>query len=73
MEDYENIMMKCVLEKSFYENLRKKLEESKTSCPLFDTNRWVRNLETALRSVVSPINRTNKRDIIVQDGRTMLA
>jgi len=73
MEDYENIMMKCVLEKSYYENLRKKLEESKTSCPLFDTNRWVRNLETALKSVVSPINRTNKRDIIVQDGRTMLA
>ncbi|CAN0464736.1 unnamed protein product, partial [Ectocarpus sp. 12 AP-2014] len=31
--------------------IRSRLEESRYSCPLFDTQRWVRNMEAGLAMV----------------------
>ncbi|ETV72264.1 hypothetical protein H257_12727 [Aphanomyces astaci] len=48
LEEYEELAVALALDMDKLWELRKKLEASRTTCPLFDTTRWVRNWETAM-------------------------
>ena len=45
---YEELAVSYALDPNKLLSLRKKIENSRMSCPLFDTERWVRNLEKGL-------------------------
>ena len=66
MEAYESMMIKCASDGLWFENIRKKLVSSRAESPLFDTHRWVRNLEAAfLKMRVIDLN--DLPDIVVED------
>lgn len=48
LEEYEELSVALALDIDKLWDIRKRLEASRTICPLFDTKRWVRNLETGL-------------------------
>ncbi|OQS05600.1 UDP-N-acetylglucosamine-peptide N-acetylglucosaminyltransferase, partial [Thraustotheca clavata] len=48
MEEYEELAVALALDMDKLWEIRKKLEETRTTCPLFDTKRWVRNWESGL-------------------------
>ncbi|CAK4200481.1 unnamed protein product [Aphanomyces euteiches] len=48
LEEYEEMAVALALDMDKLWQLRKKLEEARMTCALFDTARWVRNWETAL-------------------------
>jgi protein O-GlcNAc transferase len=52
MRDYAALMVKCAVDKKWYASIRARLKESRKTCPLFDTKRWVENLELAFRHIV---------------------
>jgi predicted O-linked N-acetylglucosamine transferase (SPINDLY family) len=45
--DYENAALMLARDKSRLQTIRRKLSESRKSCPLFDTDRFRRNIEAA--------------------------
>ena len=53
MHSYENLMMKCVNDPVWFETARQRLRANIEDCPLFDTKRWVKNLERGLVQVVN--------------------
>ena len=68
MPDYEAIMIRCAMdEDKWYSNLRSMLQQKKDILPLFDTGRWVNNLETGLIEIFDSANCTTKCDIYVED------
>jgi protein O-GlcNAc transferase len=67
MRDYANTMVYCATERHWYTSIRNRLCESRLKRPLFDTKRWVENLEVALRQIV--IGNVEAADIIVADIR----
>ncbi|KDO26842.1 hypothetical protein SPRG_08133, partial [Saprolegnia parasitica CBS 223.65] len=48
IEEYEELAVALALDMDKLWEIRKKLEETRTTCPLFDTQRWVRNWESGL-------------------------
>nr|CCA22532.1 predicted protein putative [Albugo laibachii Nc14] len=48
LEEYEELAVTLATDTKRWRAIKDKLERSRTSCPLFDTQRWVRNLETGL-------------------------
>ncbi|ETV97288.1 hypothetical protein, variant 1 [Aphanomyces invadans] len=48
LEEYEELAVALALDMDKLWELRKKLESTRTTCPLFDTMRWVRNWESAV-------------------------
>jgi protein O-GlcNAc transferase len=67
MREYADVMVRCATEKQWYSSIRNRMCESRLRCPLFDTQRWVENLEVALRQIL--IGNPEAADIIVQDTR----
>jgi predicted O-linked N-acetylglucosamine transferase (SPINDLY family) len=73
MQEYENLMWKCATDQTWFRNkVRVKLDSSALDeSPLFDTARWVKNLETGLKVVASRTSRGKRDgeggDIIVPD------
>jgi len=52
MISYEELMVSCALNKDgWYDHARQKLISSREECPLFNTKRWVQNLELAFREI----------------------
>ena len=51
MTEYEEGMVRCALDEEWFSALCQQLEASKDSSPLFDTKRWVENLESAFDSM----------------------
>lgn len=51
MHDYEDAMVKCATNKEWFESIREKLRLSIPTSPLFDTERWVRNLEASFMQI----------------------
>mmetsp|Transcript_40758 Transcript_40758/g.85386 ORF Transcript_40758/g.85386 Transcript_40758/m.85386 type:complete len:489 (-) Transcript_40758:256-1722(-) len=51
MDRYEDAMVRCALDEEWFANVRRRLVSSRDSSPLFDTVRWVRNLEAAFRAM----------------------
>ena len=52
MTEYEEGMVRCALDEEWFSALCRQLEASKDSSPLFDTKRWVENLESAFELMV---------------------
>jgi len=60
MEEYEDCMVECARSNSNtkgndtlnFRELRKELRDQRSIAPLWDTERWVRNLETGLEAMV---------------------
>ena len=70
MRDYAALMVKCAVDKEWYASIRARLNESRMMCPLFDTKRWVENLELAFRQIVLDKESSAKQiraDIVVDD------
>jgi len=53
MQAYQQLMIRCALDPQFYFEITQKLSNNKDECPLFDTERWVRNLEVGLTFVAT--------------------
>jgi protein O-GlcNAc transferase len=51
MGAYEDMMVKCSTNSIWYHDIVHHFQELITSCPLFDTERWVHNLEIGLYTV----------------------
>ena len=51
MTEYEDGMVRCALDEEWFSALCQQLKASKDSSPLFDTKRWVENLEAAFESI----------------------
>jgi protein O-GlcNAc transferase len=49
MGSYEELAVGLALDIDRLHAIRSKLEDSRLSCPLFDTARWVRNFESGLK------------------------
>jgi protein O-GlcNAc transferase len=47
LEDYEALARKLATDRELLQSIRRKLEENRGTCPLFDTDRFRRHLETA--------------------------
>ena len=69
MSDYEDLMIRCAADTKWFESVRRRLCELSQTSPLFDTERWVRNLEAAfLHMTSSGYNQGSEfPDIIVAD------
>ena len=65
MSEYEATMVKCVSAREWFAKLRQRLEESRHRSPLFDTERWVRNLEAGLMGVIQVEN--EGKDVVIVD------
>ena len=48
MREYADVMVKCAVHSEWHTSIRQQLVNSRYTCPLFDTRRWVENLELAL-------------------------
>ncbi|EED88202.1 o-linked GlcNAc transferase, partial [Thalassiosira pseudonana CCMP1335] len=67
MNEYEDMMVKCVSEKGWFNGVQERLSSSVVSSPLFDTERWVQNLEASLQTIVSLDTSDILPDIVVLD------
>ena len=69
LEDYKRLMLRCADERHgcFENKVRRTLRNNRDDCPLFDTKRWVQNLETGLIEAVRLNKQGQCGDIIVQD------
>jgi len=47
LEDYESLARKLATDRALLQAIRRKLQENRGTCPLFDTDRFRRHLETA--------------------------
>ena len=73
MTEYEEGMIRCALDGEWFSAVYQKLEASKDSSPLFDTKRWVENLESAFESIMlvqskDEVSSGNYPDIVVNDS-----
>lgn len=69
MREYEDAMVKCAIDTEWFTSLRERLRLSISESPLFDTERWVRNLEASFMQMrTMSCNKANQfTDIIVND------
>ncbi|DAZ95244.1 TPA: hypothetical protein N0F65_002356 [Lagenidium giganteum] len=51
LEEYEELAVALASDMERLWEIRRNLEESRLTCPLFDTDRWVKNLESGLTMV----------------------
>eukprot|EP00986_Skeletonema_menzelii_P020566 scaffold31656_cov160-Skeletonema_menzelii.AAC.1 len=69
MSEYEDAMVKCVINNEWFKSIRERLRSSVRVSPLFDTERWVQNLEASFIKMKS-INEGEDNefpDIVVSD------
>ena len=69
MEAYESTMIKCATDAEWFQNIRYKLVSSRAESPLFDTDRWVRNLEAAFLKM-KEVHWNDLPDIAVEEAST---
>lgn len=67
MAKYEDAMIKCALDKKWFDTVRQQLHSSKDTSPLFDTKRWIQNLEVAFESMVEQNLDGDIPDIVILD------
>ena len=66
MNAYENLMIKCATDIKWFTKVRERLILSRSNSPLFDTDRWVKNLEVAFLKMKT-VDLKNAPDIIVTE------
>jgi len=74
MTAYEDLMVRCATDSTWFSRITDRLVEGKRTCALFDTERWVRNLEVGLEEIASnrqrlgdSSNNTQKRNDFLCD------
>jgi hypothetical protein len=68
MAKYAATMARCALDEDWFSTIRRRLLSSKDSSPLFDTKRWVENLEGSFRKMAElGVDCANYPDIVVRD------
>jgi len=65
MRDYCKCMVKCATNAEWHSSIRQRLVDLRGMSPLFDTRRWVQNLELAFRQIV--LDMPTGADIFVLD------
>ena len=65
LQSYKSLMIKCAVEKEWFRKQTEKLTDNRFSSPLFDTKRWVGNLETAFCHLIQSGEKEN--DIFIQE------
>ena len=74
MTEYEDGMIRCALDEKWFGTISQQLKASKASAPLFDTKRWVENLESAFEKTMAVIRQDVEDssqcypDIVVNDN-----
>lgn len=69
MVQYEDAMVRCALDKKWFDTIRQRLHSAKDSSPLFDTGRWMQNLERAFAKMVEQnLDGVDLPDIVVLDS-----
>eukprot|EP00956_Cyclotella_meneghiniana_P004545 scaffold5584_cov76-Cyclotella_meneghiniana.AAC.15 len=66
MNAYENLMIKCATDIKWFTKVRERLILSRSHSPLFDTDRWVKNLEVAFL-MMDTVDLNDAPDIIVTE------
>jgi protein O-GlcNAc transferase len=51
LPSYQAMMVKAATQRYWFDTVRRRVAETRWTCPLFDTQRWAENLELALREV----------------------
>jgi len=64
---YQAMMVKAGSDRAWFRTIQTKLEVNKHLCPLFDTKRWVENLELALLHIVLSDGTERLTDIRIAD------
>ena len=68
MDEYEAIMERSATDHAWFSEIKTHLVNARDQSPLFDTERWVKNLEAALIEVSSPSQRMSTNfDVYVID------
>lgn len=68
MSIYEAIMKRCVLDHKWFSSLKEKLSSDFESATLFDTKRWVKNLESSLVTIDFEWKKSKRDfDVFVKD------
>ena len=68
MDEYEAIMERCATDHAWFSEVKAYLVDAKERSPLFDTERWVKNLEAALIEVSTFTQRMSSNfDVYVID------
>lgn len=52
IEEYQSIMIRCATDSKWFLNLKRRLLANRATSTLFDTRRWVKNLEVGLTEAV---------------------
>jgi protein O-GlcNAc transferase len=71
MSSYEDAMIQCAVDSEWFNNVKERLRSATQLSPLFDTERWVRNLEASFIHMKSLRGATRDKmlpDIIVEDS-----
>jgi protein O-GlcNAc transferase len=63
---YKNLMIKCAAEQLWFRQRAQQLSNNRFSSPLFDTQRWVENLDAALRHLV--LNDEKENDVLIEEA-----
>lgn len=66
MQAFEDLMVKCATRRNWFASIRENLTSSRSHSPLFDTDRWVKNLETAFIKMKA-YTLEQKPDIVVSE------
>lgn len=71
MSQYEDAMVRCALNTAWFDSVRERLRSSIDTSPLFDTERWVQNLEESfLKMTTLDFDGDEFPDIFVKDSDT---
>jgi protein O-GlcNAc transferase len=73
MQEYEDCMVQCAFHcnnnSSWFSCVKRHLLQTRETAPLWDTERWVRNLEVGLEEMISlKLNDKQDTDIYIMDN-----
>lgn len=66
MSQYEDALVRCVSDSNWYNSVLERLRSLKELSPLFDTSRWVQNLEASYQLMVDS-DSNEPPDILILD------
>jgi predicted O-linked N-acetylglucosamine transferase (SPINDLY family) len=70
MSSYEDAMIRCAVDSKWFNNVKERLRSATQLSPLFDTERWVRNIEASfihMKTLKGDACDKMLPDIIVED------
>jgi len=69
LESYKAVMLKCATNEEWFRPRARQLADNRFTSPLFDSKRWVRNLEVALCHIVLKGGKDN--DVLVEENSAL--